>query len=149
MKSLKEVLDTIQANDDQSVEDLYDLMRPDQHSDAEMQAMYEDALGYDPTTFFEKREMVNIANRIMNSGDVVPEEAIVYVRENFDDVVESSYEAYLENKPIFQQAAVEQTISERVGVDIDLDVPDAWVEDDEPEESGDEDEEDSDELEEE
>lgn len=144
MKSLKEVLDLIQADDDQSVADLYDLMRPDQHSDAEMQAMYEDALGYDPTTFFEKREMANIANRIMDS-DVVPEEASTYVRDNFDDIVTSSYEAYQENKPIFQQAAVEQCISERVGIDIDLDVPDAWIEEDEPDEESVDDEEDPDE----
>ena len=136
--TLENVLQILSATSDQSFDDLADLMKPEDHSREEMQETYEETLGYDPTTYFDKRDMKNIINRLA-SDENTPDEALDYIKNQEETLLDEAFEQFDSGRGVFLQAAVEQVIEEATGVEIDADLPEDFddFDDDDSDESED------------
>ena len=147
MSRLKEIIDIVTANSEENVDDFLDLMKPDSHDRDEMSAIYEETLGYDPSSYFDKRELGNIADAI--AGDPETPSAVVdAIGESKDDLVETAYNIFAEGRSAaFLPAAMEEAIEELTGIPVDIDVEEDEDEDDDDDyemEDDDEDNEDDD-----
>jgi len=121
--TLENVLQIVSATSDQSFEDLVDLMRPEDHSREEMQETYEETLGYDPTTYFDRRDMKDIVERIADDPNT-PDEALGYIKDQGDDLIDDAFDQFDSSREVFLQAAVEQVIEEATGVEVNADLSD-------------------------
>lgn len=121
--TLENVLQIVSATSDQSFEDLADLMRPEDHSREEMQETYEETLGYDPTTYFDRRDMKDIVERIADDPNT-PDEALGYIKDQGDDLIDDAFDQFDSSREVFLQAAVEQVIEEATGVEVNADLSD-------------------------
>jgi hypothetical protein len=120
-RRLEELMDIVRATSDQDVDDFVDLMKPDSFSRAEMQQVYEETLGYDPTSYFDKKDIGNISDRIATYPDT-PQEAVDYINDSKEELVDTAYDIFDDGRQEFLQAAVEQAIEEATGVAVDADV---------------------------
>jgi len=137
--TLENVLQIVSATSDQAFDDLADLLKPEDHSREEMQETYEETLGYDPTTFFDRRDMKAIADRIKNDPNT-PDEAVDYIRDQGENLVDEAFEQFDDTREVFLQAAVEQVIEDATGVEVDADLPDEYEDPDYEDESSDDEE---------
>lgn len=139
--TLANVLQILSATSDQSFDDLTDLMKPEDYSREEMQETYEETLGYDPTTYFDRRDMKGIIDKIANDSNT-PDEALDYIKDHEETLINDAFEQFDDGREVFLQAAVEQVIEEVTGVEIDTDLSDNYEDfedghDNENDESGD------------
>lgn len=135
--TLENVLQIVSATSDQSFSDLVDLMKPEDFSREEMQETYEETLGYDPTTYFDRRDIETIVDKIVDDVNT-PDEALGYIEDQKESIVDDAFEQFDSNREVFLQASVEQVIEEATGVEVNADITDD-DESDEDEESDDDD----------
>lgn len=127
--TLENVLQILSATSDQAFDELADLMKPENHSRVEMQETYEEALGYDPTTYFDRRDMKDIVSRIEDDPNT-PDAALDYIKDQGDTLIDDAFEKFDSEREVFLQAAVEQVIEEDTGVEIDADLPEDFEDSD-------------------
>lgn len=142
--TLENVLQILSATSDQSFDDLVDLLKPDEYSREEMQETYEETLGYDPTTYYDRRDMQAYAERLANDLNT-PNEAVDYIKDQGDALIDEAFDQFNDSREVFLQAAVEQVITDATGVEIDIDLSEDY-EDLMDDEDSDDNEEDSEEY---
>lgn len=85
MKSLKEVLDICNATEDEGYENLFKIMEPSDERD-EMGSIYEEALGYNPITYFDVKDIEKLIE------DVESNDVREMINEHKDEIIETALE---------------------------------------------------------
>ena len=119
--TLKRVLDIISSSTDEDVDAFLELLKPEDHSREEMQVVYEDTLGYDPTSYYDKEDIKRIATKL-EEDDSVDEEIQSFISNSKEDLVDAAYKIFDESRPVFLQAAVEEAVEDATGTSIDVEV---------------------------
>jgi hypothetical protein len=135
-RRLEEMLAIVGANSDENLDDFVDLMRPEKFSRAEMQQIYEETIGHDPTSFFDKKEMGDMADQIASYPET-PQEAVEVITNSKRELVESAYKIYDQNRPSYLRTSVEDALEEATGISVNQD--DSVDEEEENEDDEDED----------
>ena len=109
---LKQILDIITTNSEESIEDFLIMSDPDSHSREELQETFEEVLGYDPITHYDRQGMSEIADEI--AGDVeTSEEVSEYIKESKDELLDEALENFEADKPDYYKKAVEDVLSDK------------------------------------
>ena len=134
MGRLEEILKIVNANSEESIDDVLTLLSPDAVSKEEIQETFEEVLGYDPTTYYDIKDIHDRINKIMDAD--IPEEVVDFLASDKQLVAQESFDVFEENKPKYFDESISQVILDKTGHDImedtDLedDDDDAIVEDD-------------------
>lgn len=139
-KSLNELLDIINATDPESGEEFLKLLEPEKYDRVEMGSIMEATLGYDATCYYDKKDIDDYLTFILDRDDI-DDDTKAFITGNRDDIVEESFNMYMEQRLIHVHGAVEAYIQEMTGIDVgdiigDEDL-DFTFEDDEPDEDPD------------
>ena len=86
MKSLKEVLDICNANGEEGLDSLMQLMEPKDERE-EMSSLYEETLGYDPITYYDIKDIEKMID------DVSSESIRNMINDHKDEIIEVTLEA--------------------------------------------------------
>ena len=95
MSRLKEILDIVSATED-SDDVLLELLKPEAMTREEAHEVYESCLGYDPMTYFDKRDIENYVDQIIACENIT-EIARKIVADNRNDIIEKAVEKATEN----------------------------------------------------
>ena len=134
MGRLEEILKIVNANSEESIDDVLTLLSPDAVSKEEIQETFEEVLGYDPTTYYDIKDIHDRIDKIMDAD--IPEEVVDFLASDKQLVAQESFDVFEENKPKYFDESISQVILDKTGHDImedtDLedDDDDAIVEDD-------------------
>lgn len=63
----RDLLDIVTANSDDNVDDYLELLQPDQSNRYEMGAKFESTIGYDPITYYDRRELERMVDALIES----------------------------------------------------------------------------------
>lgn len=136
MGRLEEILQIVSANSEESVDDVLTLLSPDALPKEEIQETFEEVLGYDPTTYYDIKDIHNRIDKIMEEADI-PEEVSDFLASDKQLVAQESFDVFEENKPKYFDESISQVILDKTGHDImedtdleDVDDDDKIVEDD-------------------
>ena len=116
MGRLEEILQIVGANSEENVDDMLMLLSPDAVSKEEIQQTFEDVIGYDPTSYFDVKEIHNRVDKIMNTD--IPEEVSEFLESDRQLVVQESFEVFEENKPKYFDESIAEVILDKTGHDI-------------------------------
>lgn len=120
MATLQNLLDIVTANSEDVIDNFLDLMRPDDFTREEMGVIYEDTVGYDPISYYDKKDMRDYADQIAENP-TTPQEVVDYIKESRDELVEEAYSLLDLSRENNIQACVESVINDKFGIDLDLD----------------------------
>ena len=135
---LNDLLAIVTANSEENVDDFLTLLSPDTTSREEIQQTFEDTLGYDPTSYFDKKDIREKVDDILD-GDI-PEHVQDYIASDKDAVVDEAFDKFDENRSDYLDEALNTVLMDNTDWSPDSDSDDDEEEDDEY----DEDEEDED-----
>lgn len=130
MNRLEEILQIVTTNSEEAVDDFLTLLSPEKSTKEEIQSTFEDVVGYDPTSYFDKQDIGEILTAIAED-DETPEETSLYINDNKDEVVQEVYDVFEENKPGYFDDVINGVLEEKTG----------WSTDESDDENGYEDEE--------
>ena len=149
---LKQILDIAKANSEDAFDDIIDLMKPEGKNRYEMGETFEEVLGYDPITYYDKQHLEKIADGLAEDPETSIEVYnIMKDSAKREAVIERAYEIFEEERDItFLPAALEEALEEETGVSVSINVEEEDDYDDDDGEiddlgdSGDDDDEDED-----
>ena len=116
MGRLEEILQIVSANSEESVDDVLTLLSPDALPKEEIQETFEEVLGYDPTTYYDIKDIHDRIDKIMESD--IPEEVVDFLSSDKQLVAQESFDVFEENKPRYFDESISQVISDKTGHDI-------------------------------
>ena len=117
---LKQVLDIVTSNSDEAIDDLLELMSPEDHTREEMGQTFEDTLGYDPTCYYDKKQLGQIADDIADDP-ATPSGVVDAINDGKEDLIESAYNIFADGRDsAFLAAAMEEAIEDSTGISIDI-----------------------------
>lgn len=117
MTRLEEVLGIVNANSDEAFDDLSDLMKPDDFTRDQLGSAYESAVGYNPITYYEKKEL-NTSIDALKDTDTLTDHQEDYIDANRGLIVDDAYDRY--DKHYRSRAlndALVDALSDHCGVD--------------------------------
>lgn len=114
MNRLEEILQIVSANSEEAVDDFLTLLSPEKSSKEEIQSTFEDVVGYDPTSYFDKQAIGEKLDGIAESNET-PEETSSYIKDNRDDAIQEAYDAFEESKPAFFDSVINDVLEEKTG----------------------------------
>lgn len=129
MSRLENILAIVTATGEESVDDLLTLLSPEKHEKEEIQQTFEEVIGYDPTSFYDKRgieDAVDEASVRMDYAEEVRDEIV----KNKETIASAAFTAFDNGKPGAFRHHVENTLREE-GI---LDEEENSLEDDDLEE---------------
>ena len=121
---LKQILDIAKANSEDAFEDIIDLMKPEGKNRYEMGETFEEVLGYDPITYYDKQQLGKIADEI-SLDPMTPSEIVDYLKDKEQrvSVINRAYEIFEEERDeTFLPAALEEALEEETGVSVSINV---------------------------
>ena len=119
MSRLNDMLNMLTSSGEESDALLADLLRPESMTREEAQETFDSCLGYDPTTYFDKRDIEKHVNNFIESDDT-PDDVAVVVIEEKDNIVKDAFERFDESRDDYLVEAVNDAISEITGYDADV-----------------------------
>lgn len=120
MSRLNDLLNIVTANSEENIDDFLELLKPDNKSTEEMGSIYEETIGYDPITYFDKVSLNNMIDIIKDLPET-PEAVVEALDDSRTEIIESAFNIFNENKiDTFLPAALEEAIEEITGVSIDI-----------------------------
>lgn len=115
MSRLKEILDIVTANGEEAVDDLMQLMRPEEYNRDDMGQTFEDTIGYDPTSYYDKKD-IKEQIREFQDEESVPDEVYEYLRS--DTIEEDAYEKFDDVRMDHVRNVVVDTVLDETGYDL-------------------------------
>lgn len=116
MSRLKNILDIVSATGEESDSILAELLKPENMTREQAQEMFEDAVGYDPTSYFDKKDIENHINSLMDD-DNTPDDVVSVISEDVPGIVDSAFDKFDESRQEYLEAAVADVIYEATGWD--------------------------------
>ena len=114
MSRLNEIIQIVTANSEESVDDLLTMLAPDNTIKEEMKETYEGVLGYDPISYYDKKELSEKVDTIIDSKDT-PEDTASYLVDNKEDVISDSYDIFDANRSDYLEDVLNDVIEDRTG----------------------------------
>lgn len=121
---LKQILDIVKSNSEESIDDLLDLMQPEGKSRYEMGETFEETLGYNPISYYDEQQLRKIADEIADDPTTAPE-VTEYIKDgdHKESLVSRAYEIFeSERDTTFLPAAMEEAIEEETGISVSIEV---------------------------
>lgn len=130
MGRLEEILQIVSANSEESIDDVLTLLSPDALPKEEIQETFEEVLGYDPTTYYDIKDIHDRIDKIMDAD--IPKEVSDFLASDKQLVAQESFDVFEENKPKYFDESISQVILDKTGHDImeDTDLEDDDDDDD-------------------
>ena len=114
MSRLNDILDIVSASGEESDEVLMDLLRPDRMTREEAQIAFDDALGYDPTTYFDKRDIEDhVKSFIVDAA--IPENISTIVADDKTTIVDDAFEIFDANRETYLRDSVVEAVYQNTG----------------------------------
>ena len=114
MSRMNELLSIITANSDESIDDLLVMMAPENNSKEEIQETFENLLGYDPTTYFDKKIVNDQIDDITMSNDT-PEDIVTSIEDSKEDIINETIDDYENKKHAQLKESLYQVLEDRFG----------------------------------
>lgn len=119
MSRLKEIIDIVTATEENSFDDLVELLKPEDLDRYSAGEVYESCLGYNPTSYFDKREITEKVKSLDTSN--MPEGVASIVIDESDRISDFAYEIFDERRSEFMDEAIDAAVSEVTGWDSSMD----------------------------
>ena len=117
---LSEILQIVTANSEEAVDDLLEIMRPHEVTREEMGVMLENTIGYDATSYYDKKTINDILDDI-EADPNTPTEVVSHIESNREDIVDQAYRVFEDGRDVaFLPASVEEVIESDTGINIDI-----------------------------
>ena len=136
MSQLKNILDIVSASGEESDDVLMDLLKPEKMTREEAQVAFDNALGYDPTTFFDRRDIEEHVESFI-ADDLTPANISSIVADDKATIVDMAFEKFDDARQEHLATAVSEAVYDATVWDLS---------DDEDSESDDDDEEEYDDM---
>lgn len=117
---LNEIIAIVNANSEEDVSDLLTLMSPDNTPKEEIQETFEEVIGYDPLSYFDKKELGEKLNSMIEDRET-PEDVAEDLVNQKDEIVDAAYEIFDDSKSDYLDEALNEAIEEKVGYVADPD----------------------------
>lgn len=109
MSQLKNILDIVSASGEESDEVLMDLLKPEKMTREEAQVAFDNALGYDPTTFFDKRDIENHVESFI-ADDSTPDDISTMITDSKDLIIDEAFDIFDANRESYLRDSVAQAV---------------------------------------
>ena len=127
---LEQILDIVNANSEEAVDDLLTLLHPEDHTKEEIQESYEEVVGYDPTSYFDKQEIDEIICSIRDDVGT-PSDVVEYITHEKEELIKESYEHFESDKLEHLSDAVNKVLKDKFGwSNLEDDIEDLELDDD-------------------
>lgn len=113
MSRLKEILDIVSANSEEDVDNLLEMMSPQDYTRSEMSEIMESGLGYDPISYYDKRRLGDLVDQ-MKEDNNLPDDVDTLL-EDREALIDASYNAFDENRDNYLKDSLDQVIEEKTG----------------------------------
>ena len=117
---LNEIIAIVNANSEEDVSDLLTLMSPDNTPKEEIQETFEEVIGYDPLSYFDKKELGEKLDSMIEDRET-PEDVVEDLADQKDEIVDAAYEIFDDSKSDYLNEALNEAIEEKVGYVADPD----------------------------
>ena len=114
MSRLQEILDIVNATEESSYDDLAELLKPEALDRDSAGEIYSATLGYDPTSYFDKKEIADKVHTLATESDI-PEDVSTTILDDEEDITETAYGKFDERRSDFMDEVIEETIAEKTG----------------------------------
>ena len=114
---LQEILDIVSASEDEADDILIALLRPEVLSREEAQEMFDVGIGYDPTTYFDKRDIERHVDGVVDEFHL-PDEIIDDIIENKTTITDKAFEFFDESRQDYLKDNVIEAINDVIDDDI-------------------------------
>lgn len=113
---LEEVLAIANATSEESVDDVLTLLHPDSHKKEEIQESFEEVIGYDPTSYFDRKELDEMLESIRDDIGT-PSDVKDYITNNKEELVTETYNQFDSDRLEHLRDAVNKVLKEKFGWD--------------------------------
>ena len=117
---LNEIIAIVNANSEEDVSDLLTLMSPGNTPKEEIQETFEEVIGYDPLSYFDKKELGEKLDSMIEDRET-PEDVAEDLADQKDEIVDAAYEIFDDSKSDYLDKALNEAIEEKVGYVADPD----------------------------
>lgn len=118
MSRLQEILNTITATGEESVDDLLPLLSPEKHEKSEIQQTFEEVIGYDPVDYYDKKGIREAVDDAAVRVDY-PEDVRNEIVKNKETIADAAFIAFDNGKPDAFRHHVTNTLREEGILDPD------------------------------
>lgn len=122
MSRLKEILDIVSANSEEDVDNLLEMMSPQNYTRSEMSEIMESGLGYDPISYYDKIRLGDLVDQMKEDSNL-PDDVDTLLKDK-EALVDASYDAFDENRDSYLKDSLDQVIEEKTGYTDDDDSED-------------------------
>lgn len=124
---LEELCKMVSADSEDAIDDILDLLKPADMTREEMSVNFEQAVGYDPISYHDKKELTNSVNALRDTDILTPEEED-FLMEKSTVVVDEAYDRF---NGSYRSAALNDALTETLAdlAGIDYSATDEVVED--------------------
>ena len=117
---LEEILSIVTANSEEAVDDFLVIAHPENHEKEEIQETFEEVIGYDPLSYFDKKELGEKLDSMIENHET-PEDVAEDLADQKDEIVDAAYEIFDDSKSDYLDEALNEAIEEKVGYVADPD----------------------------
>ena len=114
MSRLKEILQIATANSEDAFDDLADLMSPEKFTKEELSSNMEEALGYDPISYHDKKFMEEYFDKLLDNPDISSADKLS-MKEDKERILSDAYEMYQVDSEEAMESAVDASCA-RYGI---------------------------------
>ena len=114
MSRLEEVLQIASANSEEAFDDLADIMSPDKFTKEELSSNMEQALGYDPISYHDKRFMEEYFDKLLDSPDISSADKLS-MKDDKEKILSDAYAMYQADSEGAMMSAVDASCA-RYGI---------------------------------
>lgn len=114
MSRLKEILQIATANSEDAFDDLADLMSPEKFTKEELSSNMEEALGYDPISYHDKKFMEEYFDKLLDNPDISSADKLS-MKEDKERILSDAYEIYQVDSEEAMESAVDASCA-RYGI---------------------------------
>ena len=119
MSRLKDILDIVTSSGEEADSLLADLLKPEYMTREEAQETFETCIGYDPTSYYDKKDIVMHIDTVIEAENT-PEDVVQTIVEEKDEIANVAYKNFDISRQDFLAACANAAIEEVTGYDVDV-----------------------------
>ena len=116
MSRLKDILDIVTSTGEEADSLLVDLLSPDRMTREEAQETFEMCIGYDPISYYDKKDILMHIDSIIDAEET-PEDVAQTIGEDKREIADMAYEYFDLARQEILAGCVENAIEEKTGYD--------------------------------
>lgn len=114
---LEELCKMVSADSEDAIDDILDLLKPADMTREEMSVNFEQAVGYDPISYHDKKELSGSVEALRDTDILTPEQED-YLKEKSMVVVDEAYDRFNTSyRPTALNDALTETLADLAGID--------------------------------